>query len=352
MKSLFILFTLTSLSLFGAANIKATAIAYSASGQANTLQLGDCNTVSVTVRNSGSSSGSASVTLYIAMPSGQYQKSQNVSVGAGRTQTVTFTGISLKQSGNYGLKAWCGTDIKSAVHRNAFASKKCAQGGDQPDLAPQPPRFATPAKIGYCSAPYISLRNNGTVAANGNIRALVSVQQGSTTIWQQVVLFGSIAAGAKSEVQVEGMHFPSAGSYTVRIEADDINAVAESNEGNNVRTSSVSVSQDCGAQGTNIPDLIPMTMIFNDGGAKAGYCSSANLAIKNIGGGTVQGTVRMMFKVKQNGQTIHQQTVLFPGPIPANGFSNATAVNIHFPSTGTFQIERFVDDLNQVNEGA
>ena len=59
----------------------------------------------------------------------------------------------------------------------------------------------------------------------------------------------------------------------------------------------------------------------------------------------------MMFKVLQNGQPVSQQVIIFPGPIPPNGFSNAQAVDVHFPSEGYWQVQRIVDDLNQVDEG-
>lgn len=351
MKKILTILGMSAVALIGFSQPRVTAISFSAGGQPNVIKRGDCNSFTVTVKNFTSTTKSPDVVLHISQPSGVYQDSKTVTIGAGKSKSVSFNNVPLNQSGNHGIKAWCNTDSRKAIHRTANLTQRCSSAGSQADLAPRPPRFQTPPKVGRCNQPYIGIKNNGVADATGNIRAMVTVKQGTQQIWQQVVLFAGIPAGQIREVQVQEMNFPSAGSYTITVVADDINAVPESNEGNNTKVTNHSASQACGAAGSGLPDLVPMTMQFGGGGPKVGYCSEASLAIKNIGDTTIAGPVRMMFRVKQNGQTLSQQVVLFEGPIGPNQFSNSTAYQVHFPSAGTYQVERIVDDLNQVNEG-
>ncbi|AVT35892.1 CARDB domain-containing protein [Plantactinospora sp. BB1] len=199
-------------------------------------------TLSATVRNSGSAAAAAT-TVNISLGGTVAGSAPVPALAAGASATVTVN-AGTRPMGSYPVVAVVdptNTIVEQNDANNSFTAPSPLVVGQAPGpdlqvtgIASNPPNPAVGAAVTFT----VSVQNRGTAATGATTVTRVTV--GGTTLNTNTP---SIAAGATSAVAISGSWTATSGGATITATADATNVVAETNEGNNVRTQSIVVGR-------------------------------------------------------------------------------------------------------------
>jgi subtilase family serine protease len=197
----------------------------------------------------------------------------------------------------------------------------------------------------------------GDPSPAGTIHGVLFTVNGTSVSWSDNYA-SSIPAGASVTVTATGGPASKAtwtaasGTHTVRAFVDDINRIAESNDGNNTFDKSMTVGSGTGG-GT--PDLVVTDISWTPATPQTGGEVTFSAVVKNQGtGATAAGTIHgVLFTV--NG-TSASWSDNYASSIPAGASVTVTATGgpaskaTWTAAAGTHAISAFVDDVNRIAE--
>ncbi|MDW5324815.1 CARDB domain-containing protein [Plantactinospora sp. KLBMP9567] len=199
-------------------------------------------TLSATVRNNGSAAAAAT-TVNVSLGGTVAGSAPVPALAAGASATVTVN-AGTRPMGSYPVVAVVdptNTIVEQNDANNSFTAPSPLVVGQAPGpdlqvtgIASNPPNPAVGAAVTFT----VSVNNRGTAATGATTVTRVTV--GGTTLNTNTP---SIAAGATSTVAISGSWTATSGGATITATADATNTVAETNEGNNVRTQSIVVGR-------------------------------------------------------------------------------------------------------------
>ncbi len=276
--------------------------------------------------------------------------SVDIDHGIGGVPAPGSTSVSPGSTTTYAMTAHCGSNTTTA---QVTITVNPAPPAGQPDLTVTALEFnpATPTPGGSFQV-RITISNLGSVAVSDFVvRALRQAPGANCLTDPGTVLFDrhtSIGAGA-SIVYTENATISAAGNYRICARLDHVNAVAESNENNNIYQSNLTVA----AAGQ--PDLRPHFIGLSDNTPNAGQTISANLTLRNDGTAAVSSFTVRLLRQTTSASCVpgnHPGTVLFDrttGPLSASG-SMVFSETFSFGSAGTYRLCVVLDHLNNIPE--
>ena len=270
--------------------------------------------------------------------------------GIGGVPAPGSTSVSPGSTTTYTMTAHCGSNTTTA---QVTITVNPAPPAGQPDLTVTALEFdpATPTPGGSFQV-RITISNPGPVAVSDFVvRALRQAPGANCLTDPGTVLFDrhtSVGAGA-TIVYTENATISAAGNYRICARLDHVNAVAESNENNNLYQSNLTVA----AAGQ--PDLRPHFIGLSDNTPNAGQTISANLTLRNDGTAAVSSFTVRLLRQTTSASCVpgnHPGTVLFDrttGPLSASG-SMVFSETFSFGSAGTYRLCVVLDHLNNIAE--
>ncbi len=199
-------------------------------------------TLSATVRNAGSAPAGAT-TVNISLGGALVGSASVAALAAGASATVSLP-AGTRPMGSYPVTAVvdpADTVIEQDNGNNGYTapSPLVVAQAPGPDLqvigiTANPPNPAVGAAVSFT----VAVNNRGTTATGATTVTRVTV--GGTTLNADTP---SIAAGATATVPIGGTWTATSGGATITATADATDAVAETNENNNVRTQSIVVGR-------------------------------------------------------------------------------------------------------------
>jgi beta propeller repeat protein len=170
----------------------------------------------------------------------------------------------------------------------------------------------------------------------------------------------SIAPGASVTLTANGgskgaTWTVTAGSHTVQAIVDDVNRIAESNEGNNAKTETLTVGSSPPPP-SGSPDLVVTDISWTPGSPGAGDAVTFSATVKNLGAGaTPSGVVHgVLFRIDNGGSpgvwSDSYTGSIAPGAsvtLTASGGSNGATWTA---TAGSHTVEAVVDDMNRIAE--
>ena len=241
----------------------------------NPVVVGSRFSVTARIRNSGTSDALDSIAklhMVRSSRSGTAWEIQSYNVGAIRAGSSLDTHMPFTVPSNlppdtyhFRVEADSSRGVSESDERNnayTTSSSVTVTGAvvNKPDLVVESiTRSATSAVVGSPYSVTVKIRNDGAARASDSIAKLYMVSSGGSVTEVQSYNIGEIIAGSYS---TRTMPFTvpdvSPGRYKFRVEADSSGGVSESDEGNNVYTTSSSVTVS-GAV-VNKPDLVVSTI--------------------------------------------------------------------------------------------
>jgi len=226
---------------------------------------GDSVTFTVAIKNQGSGrAGSFHVALYI----GSYQFSDTVnSIEAGATDNATF--IWSARAGAYNIKAVADSSDK-VLESNETNNTKTVYLSTLPDLIIESITWSPESLQKSDNVTFtVTIKNQG-VSKAGSFRVHFYVDN-SFKGYQDVEEIDADATVTKTFIWIA-----RTGSHSIKVIADEVNQVTESDETNNAKRIAIS---------TLPPDFIIETITWSPEGASIGNTVTFTVTIKNQGSG-------------------------------------------------------------------
>ncbi len=247
----------------------------SLSSNASSYNAGDTITVTATVKNQGLRSAGG---FYVSLTSADLStQSRNVSsLGAGSSTTVSFTYTAPSLSSTRDISVTATADSTGAV-AESNESNNTRSTSFRVVALPDLIVFALSAnqteyQAGDAIMVTATIRNQGQSGTGGFYVSLTSPDLAT-----QNKYVSSLAAGSSTTVSFSytAPSFASTKTVTVTATADSTGAVAESNEGNNTRSTSFTVLA--------LPDLTVTALSGDKSLYEAGDTVTVSATVKNIG---------------------------------------------------------------------
>ncbi|NQE06042.1 Cell surface glycoprotein [ANME-1 cluster archaeon GoMg1] len=302
---------------------------------------GDTIKFTVKIKNQGSgSAGSSTVKYYI---DGSYVTSDSVpSLSAGSTSTQTFTWTADK-CGNVRVKAVAdATNVVSESnegnnYRTETVSISCGPDLIIEDFWWSPPNPKEGAEITF----YVEVKNIGEMSA-GSSRIELNHSFNDGGYMASSVLIPALAAGDTTTIPIT-LTLYECGDLLWRAIADADNEVKESNEGNNVRTETMSVT-------CNKPDLVIESISWSPSNPKKGDTITFTVKTKNKGDGDAD-AFYIYYYLGEFGGGGYTGNDYVSGGLEA-GKTKTTSFSWEADKCGNVQMKAWADATDQVDEGS